>query len=95
LYQLEPQLREKIIKQREISDGDGLSQKFKYDLMISSSTADKNIVENIRQLLVNEGYNVWFDSNQNHGQGSNVNSEYSFIIEQLTFNNKRILISVI
>lgn len=37
--------------------------------MISYCYADKDIVQNIHQLLTNEGYKLWFDRDYNKGLG--------------------------
>jgi formyltetrahydrofolate hydrolase len=44
-------------------------QKYKYDIMISYCSADKDIVHNVQQFLVNEGYNIWSERNHNNEQG--------------------------
>ncbi len=44
--------------------------KCKYDITISYSHADKDIVHKIQQFLANEGYNIWFERNHNNEQGN-------------------------
>jgi len=57
---------EKIQKQTDVTSD---NRKYKYDMMISYSDADKDIVYRIQQLLTDQGYNIWFDQNHNQRQG--------------------------
>ncbi len=72
MYSIEPEFRktilEKIQKQTE-TDVASDNRKYKYDMMISYSDADKDIVYRIHQLLTDQGYNIWFDRNHNQRQG--------------------------
>jgi len=57
---------EKIQKQTDVTSD---NRKYKYDIMISYSDADKDIVYRIQQLLTDQGYNIWSDQNHNQRQG--------------------------
>lgn len=41
-------------------------EKYRYDILISSSYSDRTMVQSIQQYLVSEGYNVWSERNQNY-----------------------------
>jgi hypothetical protein len=53
---------------------------YKYDIMISYSYADKDIVHKIQQFLANEGYIIWSERNDNNEQG-NMRTLYSLSLE--------------
>ena len=56
---------------------DNNDQQYKYDIIISYSYDDKDIVHQIQQYLVNQGFNVWFEDKNLHGQSKSIQVFFS------------------
>lgn len=72
--QIEHQYREKM-RTKPTND----QEKYRYDILISSCYSDRDMVQKIQQFLVNEGYNVWSERNQNHEHRKMI-EPYSFTL---------------
>ena len=65
LLPIESQCREKMEKQlKTIPSSD--QEKYKYDIVISSSYSDRIMVQRIQQFLINKGFQVWSERNHNY-----------------------------